>query len=328
MPKFERGMDAIDKSIERSNTKKEFKPFAPTIRLKDSGEEKYVLFLIPMDEVPKVQMHEFIPLPGGGWGFYIARNDRGIGERTDEIEDRLDHPAKERNISVAVELEPKIEVVRGRKKPNGFEVALGSFERRVPDSDDDEEREEVVYPKVGLVSQAPINFFGYLTSHERSEETGPVVETPFKIQRRGKDSNTQYDFTPYDLEPDQIDLSAIREYAEGISYLRDEEGFEDLGNIEDNFEYAQALGNMMLEKRLDELSDKDTYDAEVGTVEEIPKFGGGKKSGGKRGERKSQGPRDNGNGGEPKNDESRKGRFDKIKEEAAKKKAEKAEKSE
>lgn len=297
MPDFRRGVDAIKAAAESS--KGNFSPFTPTITWGEDKEEKYVLFLTPVDEAPVVLLHRFVEIGEGKrsddstytkYGFYISRKDPGIGEDYDLLEDRNGFTPSERCLGVAVELEPVMKTVSGRQKPKSFKVLTTEYERRIDPDDEESEKETVTAPVVGIVDQASGNFFGYLVSY--NEDEGPVIETPFKVKRRGKDTKTEYDFLPYDEI--EVDLSDLVQNVEGISYLSEasEELVEALDGAADDAECGAIIADFILSLRLDELSDKEKYDEEVTPLEDLePKYGGKKdKKKNKRPERKSQRP--------------------------------------
>lgn len=277
MPDFRRGAAAIEEAA-TSRGGGNFRPFVPTIQWKDDKEEKYILFLTPVDEIPTVDYHDWIPVGKGEkangdtytkFEQFISRKDPAIGESYDEIEDRLNTKPKSRNIAVAVELEPILEKdAKGRERAVGFVVATDTYTRK----DDNGNEIEVEQPLIGLVIQAAQNFFGWLSSYDASQ--GPIEETPMHVVRRGKDANTTYDFIALESRP--VDFTPLFDSIDGLSYLRDE--MDDvLSSIEEaeSFEAAaKVVADILLSKRLDELADKDRYDEFVGPIEVIEsKFG-------------------------------------------------------
>jgi hypothetical protein len=284
MPDFRRGTAAIEAAQEAAKQGGNFSPFAPMLTWKDK-DEKYLLFLNDIESIALVDLHEWIPGGTGekangdtytNWKFFISRKDPAIGEDEDELEDRLGNKPKARNIAAAVELEPIMAAGRGgRPRPKGWKVKTTEFQRKT-----DEGTETVTAPVVGIVRQSPINFFGYLSSFNDTE--APIEDTPFKVIRRGGDQNTQYDFTPY-LDQ-EVDLSALVEYVDGITYVsNDEDGFDvllgELEAAEDDRERGLIIGNALLEAHLNELADKDEYDEVVGKIDKLNnKYGSDKKS--------------------------------------------------
>lgn len=284
MPDFRRGIAAIKEAQESSRGGGDFKPWVPKIEWKD-GDEKYVLFLTGIEETPLVELHEWIPVGEGEKGdgtkfqrfeWFISRTDPAIGEDSDPLTEKGSDP-KQRNVGIAVELEPIMTTVKGRPRPKGFEVKTHEFERSVRDDDGEatDEKETVVAPVIGVVTQSPHNFFGYLGSFNETE--APVEETAFKVIRRGGDKNTAYDFTPY-LDQD-IDLTNLIEFVDGITYLNEsmDEISEAVAELETD-EAAHLIALALLDARLDELADGERYDELTGDIEKIePKYGKKKK---------------------------------------------------
>jgi hypothetical protein len=241
---------------------KKFTPFTPKIRWSDDGEIKFILILNPVEDIPTLQMHEWVKVGMNQNGKaryedFIYRKDPAIGEDYDDLEDRLDLLPRERTLAVAVELEPTYTEVKGRKRPTGFEVKTESFERRT-----EEDVEIVTAPIIGIVSQSRFNFFGWVGSF--NDSTAPIEETPLQVLRRGKDASTDYDFTPFIDQP--VDFSNLIDGIGNVNYLRD----VDMG-IDGLDEDAAALkvGSALLEKYLNELADADRYKDIVGPLDFI-----------------------------------------------------------
>ncbi len=299
--------------------------FAPQISWQQ-GEEKYVLFLLGIEEAPVVRIHEWIDCgtKDNGktdWGFFLDRTEEVIGEDHDPLTAKGSKPRK-RVVTAAVELEPIMgETGRGRKRPTGFRVLTSTYDRKTDDG-----TEEVTQPAVGYISQSYGNFFAQLRSHDEAGEYEGVV---FRI-KRVDDKN--YTFTPYvDMD---VDLSDLIEYIEGVSYLsRNEEVWDELeaalAEAEDDEEAAHLIGVALLERRLNELADADLYHEKTDHIEKIvDRFdkSGNNDRGAKRerGERPSQRNRSrNSSDDEPAEDKGDRSaaknlKFQKIKEMAAK----------
>lgn len=270
MPNFRRGMAAMQEAQESSakgNT--EFSPFCKQIVWKSDKEEKFLLFLTKAEDVAIVDLHQFIPTgkrmskAGKSYDTYeqfISRTDPSIGEASDDLTDRLEQKANLRGIAVAVELEPVFTRVGGRQRPTGFSVLTETFNKK----NEDGELEEVEAPVMGVVVQSPNNFYGWIKTFYESETGGNIEDTPLQIVRRGKDTNTAYDFTPF--HDQEVDFSNLFEMYENISYLN---GVDiALGNSP-GLDDALLLGQAMLDKRLEELKDKDRYERMVGPITEI-----------------------------------------------------------
>lgn len=279
MPEFRRGGDAIDKAMKSRGG--DFKPFVPQHIWKDDQEEKFILIISPINDTYTVELHEWIEVGEGKkrngdeytqFEMFISRKDPGIGEPTDKIEE-LGRVPRRRTLGVAVELEPEYETVKGRQRPAGFSVKTEQFTRKTDDGE-----VEVEAPAIGMLIQAPKNFFGWLWSFDRTQ--APVHETPFQVIRRGKDSDTTYDFMQF-IDAD-IDFTNLFDNIDNISYLSDEaEGlYKEIEDAEDDWVAATVIGNAMLEKRINELIDEDRYHKFMDEIDELPpsRFGGKKES--------------------------------------------------
>lgn len=258
---FRRGMAAIEAANTRNRS---FGAFCPEIRWREDKEDKFILVLTPIDNVITVDLHEWIEVGKGQRGdgseytryeSFISREE--MGEK-DDLKERLDVVPRTRSIGIAVELEPVVEVIKGRQRPKSFVVKTETFTR---------DGDEVEAPQIGLITQSPKNYWGWLSSFDAT--TAPITETPIQVVRRGKDASTEYDFIPYtDIE---VDLTPLLENVENIGYLYDkeEELLTALKGADDDTSAAIAIGDLLLEKRVSELADKDRYDELVSPIQEI-----------------------------------------------------------
>ena len=292
MPKYRSGASAIEDAAARKGGGN--RAFVPEIFWKDDGEKKYILVLTPKDEVGAFDLHEWIPLEGKKangetykrYEAFMSRKDPFIGEDYDKIEDDLGRSPKTRCMGVAVELEPVMEVVKGRKRPTGFSVKTDDYTRNTDDGE-----ETVTFPVIGLICQSSALMWSPLASLDDSQ--GPLEELPLEVIRRipnGEKANTRYDFVPFMDIP--VDLSAVVDHLEGIGYLADtlEELIPELESIgDDDLKAAQAVARALFEKRINELADGERYEELVGDLDELPAppWGGGDK---KKGSRKSSRP--------------------------------------
>jgi hypothetical protein len=288
MSEVRRGSAAIQEAA-KSSGGGGFRPFLPAHYWKgEEGEEKYLLFLNEVEDMPLFDMIQYIPEEVGDRTIYqetVAKTDPFFGEKVDAFEKQWDATIRKTNVAIAVELEPVVEVVNKRRKPRGFEVKTIEFERRILDEDGEatDETEEVTAPAVGYVAQSPNNFFNQISNYDANE--APITETALKIVRIGKDKTTSYQIIGYDELP--IDLTNLVEYVEGISYLGDDlDGLiEEIEGLDTAEEQAAAIGSTLLEKREEELIDGDRYDELLeGVHESMDKYGNKKKKGGKKGE--------------------------------------------
>lgn len=267
MPEFRRGIAGMQSNNNASG--KQYPAFCPEIRWQNDREEKFILFLNRIDDIPTVELHTFIPVGTTKSGKtkyeqFISRTDPAIGEPKDDLTDRLGRKAAARALAVAVELEPVYTTVNGRRRPTGFEVKTETFNRKTEDGGS----EEVEAPLVGLVVQSPYNFYGWLGSF--SESTGTIEDTPFQIIRRGKDAKTTYDFMPFLDQP--VNFDNLINLVGNVGYLRG----VTIDTSGDPKEAALNIGTVMLEKRLAELTDAERYEEMVTPIQEIEdRFGGG-----------------------------------------------------
>lgn len=295
MPDFRRGASAIAQAAAdaKSKQKGSFSPFAPTIFWKDDGDEKYLLFLNPLEDIPQVDAIGFIPVArkkadGTKYTAYetvIARTDPALGEAEDPMVEQWDAKPKETNIAVAIELEPDFEEINGRKKPVGFKVKTREFERRVRDEDGDltDDLETVVAPQIGFVSGSPHTLFQSISAHDQDM---PLEAWPVKIKKIG--SGTTQSFNVTGFEDVSVNLDDLQEI-DGITYLDEDERDElyefvpgedttDQEYEEELLELAKQIGARMLSKRLDELTDEDRYNTLLkGITSSLDRFGGGSK---------------------------------------------------
>lgn len=289
MPDFRRGAAAIEAAQQKSQGgAKTFRPFAAQHFWKSNNEEKYLLFLNRVEDIPTIDLINFIPVPKQKYfEQVIARTDPAIGESSDAMVEDWDGQPKEQNIAVAVELEVDFEEKNGRKKPVGFSVKMNEFDRRVRDEDGEltDEYETVASPAIGFITQSPNNFFNAVTAYDQND--APIEETPLKITRLGTDTSTTYGVAGYDGQ--EVDLTDLLENIEFYSYVDkdDIDGlYEDIDNAETDRDAGLLIGAYLLGKRLEELSDKERYDEIYDTIDRsLDKFGNknkGKKGGAKK----------------------------------------------
>jgi hypothetical protein len=277
MSEIRRGSAAIQDAAKSSGTN-EFHPFLPSIYWKDDQEERYVLFLNEVEDMPLFDMIQYIPTESGFFQETVSKTDPFFGERLDDFESEWDATIRKTNVAIAVELEPIVEVVNKRRKPRGFEVKTVEYERRIFDDDGEatDETEEVTAPAVGYIAQSPNNFFNQISNYDANE--APVTATALKITRIGKDKSTVYQIVGYDEL--SIDLSNLVGYIDGISYLGDDLDplLDEIENLSPE-EAALVIGRKLLDKREEELIDDERYqELLVGVTESMDKYGNKKKN--------------------------------------------------
>lgn len=271
------GIQAAQEAAKQGGT---FKPYLPSIYFKDDKEEHYLLFLNEIDEMPTFDMVAFLEDENGHYQEVVAKTDQFFGDRTDAFVENWDATIVKRTLGIAVELEPVIEVVKGRKRPTGFEVKTTEYKKKVVDDDGNvtDEEIEVTAPVIGYVVQSPNNFYNHVENYDANE--APINETPVKITRLGKDKHTSYALQGYDDQP--IDLTNLLEYIEGVSYLKDDADalIDKIADASDQ-EASGIIGQVLLDKKIEELLDEDRYDELLTTIadrgESLDKFGNKKK---------------------------------------------------
>jgi len=272
MPQFQRGVTAIQQSMNTGGSG--FKPFAPDISWREDGESKFIQIISPAEDIPMVSLHDWIPVGTHKSGktkyeAFMSRKDAGIGENYDDLEDRLGSKPRIRGIGVAVELEPVLETVKNRQRPVGFTVKLETYNRKNAEGVE----ETVTAPRVGLITQSSHLFWGWVASFE--ENNAPIVETPLQVTRRGKSTNTRYDFIAFEEKP--VDFSALLDNIDGISYLNGmrDEVKTSIASAESDLDSAIIVGRAILEHRLEELGDWDRYKELITPIQELNlRFGG------------------------------------------------------
>lgn len=271
-----KGAAAIKESVDKANSggDREFKPFLRSIYWKGDEDNRYLLFLNEIEDIPKLLINGFIPDPDNdGWFTNaLARTEPIVGERLDPMEEKWNYQPREMNVAIAVELEPQIEIVKGRERPRGFEVATTTFERKIRDDDGEptDEIEEITIPSIGVIIQSPNNFGNQLTSFDANE--APLHECAVKVTRVGSGTDTAYSVQGY---PDQeIDLSNLVEFVDGISYFGDrkDEVLESIAELSDE-DAALEVGAVLLDLYIDELGDEDRYDHLFEGITENAKYG-------------------------------------------------------
>lgn len=265
---FRRGSEAIAKANEaaKSGGNTDFRPFLTNFYWKDDQEVKYLWILNPLEDIPLVQMQK-VWTKDSRSEYVIARTADVLGESSDPIEDKWGYGPQDLNICVACEVKPVMEVVRGRERPVEFEVAYRTFERKVRDDKGQPtgEVEEVTAPIVGMIAQSPNNFFNHVASKDAN--VAPIHEFAMAVRRIGVDKNTDYEIDLFDDKP--LNPDNLLEYFDSISYLSDEDkdalavlidgdpenGVEALSDED----AAVAIGEALLNKRLNEMADLDYY---------------------------------------------------------------------
>lgn len=184
MAKFRTGADAIRQSAESRGSSKDF---APQVTWK-GGETKYIQFITPLEDVPTVEMYQYMVVGHKDNGdpiyrTFISPRDPALLSDNPDARDYLRERGlfpKRRQVALAVELEPQIETVRGKRRPVGFTVAERTYTK--------EDSSELIVPAVGVIIQSHVFFSWFATFAEDYD----VQDHVFKVTREGNDQNTKY----------------------------------------------------------------------------------------------------------------------------------------
>lgn len=178
-------------------------------------EKKFVQFVTPLEEIPRVKMHQFIITGARDDGSliyndFVSRRDAGLDgeDGYDPIWTRFDLPPRDRCVAAAIALEPKRD---SDGKISGWEVATKTT--RKGDS----------VPEIGLIIQHPSNFFSWLATFE-SDTGASIQDCVFSVTRRGEKISTRYEFIKTDFPPVKAkDYSEFIPDLDGyLTYLADE----------------------------------------------------------------------------------------------------------
>ncbi len=180
---FRRGAEAVQAATQGGGSGK----FKPIFKF-ESGETKYLQFLMPMDDIPTVLMHQFIIVGHREDGSpkyerFISRRDPALDgpEGYDELIDRFGSNPSQRSIAVAVELEPVYKQQGTKKVLEGFDIV----EREYTTADD----ETKIVPNVALVIESPYTLYGHLSAYSDLKNIEDVI---FAIKTSGKGKDKQY----------------------------------------------------------------------------------------------------------------------------------------
>jgi len=215
MPNFRKGSAAILANPQRSAAANNDGNPRPQFVQWEQEEKKFIQFITPLEDIPRVKMHQFIITGQRDDGSFIyndfvSRRDAALDgpDGYDPIWTRFDTQPRDRCVAAAAALEP----IRGSgNKIEGWEIAAKTNRRGEST------------PEVGLIIQHPANFFSWLATYE-SDTGNAIQDRVFTVTRRGEGINTRYDFIATDFPSfdagELADLSPnIDEY---LSYLSDE----------------------------------------------------------------------------------------------------------
>lgn len=186
MASFRRGAEAIVAAKSSSGGGK----FTPIFKF-ESGETKYIQFLMPIEEVVTTLMHQFITVGyredgSAKYERFISRRDPNLDgpEGYDELIDRFGSQPSTRCIALAVELEPQFVQNGKRKTLDGFDVSTRQFESNG-------ETKEV--PNVAFVIESPHTLYGHLAV---IADTQPIEDIVLAVTVSGKGKDKQFTVVP------------------------------------------------------------------------------------------------------------------------------------
>lgn len=204
-----KGLDAVKESAEsKSFTGGNRRYFKWT-----AGERKCVRFLTDGDDIVLTTLHEYVTCHNGSKRSFVCRGEFGAA-----CELCADPDVRKRDIAYGVALwrEPKT-------KNN--ETVIGTRVEEVKVNKDGKEVTEI-QPWVGIVQQAPRNFWNWFWSVHQTK--GTIVDRDFWIERTGADKNTDYSAFPEDKS--ELDLSKFAEFVpdleEMVTYLGSQEYYD------------------------------------------------------------------------------------------------------
>jgi hypothetical protein len=241
--------------------------YLPAIYWKEHEEVRYLAFLTPLQEVPRLLIHGFVRTTNGPRTFVCRKNEIFEDENPNgecPVCDDLKKAPRNQWLALAVELEPVEERVDGRKRITGFTVKMDEWE-----SENDGKTEKRSAPHVGIVTQSLRNFWTPFSAKVNREilrnGVGDLNEVVYEVQRVGKTKdNTTYLFEPYDadLRPDltEYDFPTLEDWIEqkGSAQYYEEElsGGVEEDPEESSSDSAPASGQEAATSKFDELAAK------------------------------------------------------------------------
>lgn len=192
-PKFRKGIDKVQKSAQKGGggggARTRFINW-------ESGETKTIRFLTEGDEIVLTNLHEWVTTHDGGHQTFVCRQE--VGENCE----LCDKGIKRREMAYAVALER----VPGKNAEGESIFKTKTEEIEVEDDNGKTQTKRV--PVVGIIRQAPRNFWGWF--YEAFDKSGTLLDRDFSITRRGKQKETTYQ--PYPEDKQVIDLSKFEEF--------------------------------------------------------------------------------------------------------------------
>lgn len=180
------GMDQVDAAIERAKSGGTRTPL--NFFKWDDKETKVIRFLTEGTDVYLLNVHEWVPCQDGKHRSFICRKE--VGEECELCENPSEQFNKKRELgfALAVLREPVYDDVDDRKRQVSYQDYTEEYE--------DEEGNTKIRPWVGIVRQAPSNFWTYISAIY--EKKGSLRAQDLEILRKGADKNTSYVVFPGD----------------------------------------------------------------------------------------------------------------------------------
>src|SRR4051812_10804457 len=204
-----------------------------------ADETKTIRFLTEGDEIALTSLHEFVLTHDGKRNSFVCRREiEGVTEC--ELCDSLGKP---RELALAAA------VVRVAAKEDGKTV-FKTLTEEVEIEEDGKTITKVV-PVVGIMRQAPRNFWGWV--YKAYDKHGTLLDREYTVTRRGKQKETTYNFFPEDKQ--DLDLSKFE------AYLPDLEEFLTWQSSDEYYDrYLRGVTVSKDDKASDEASDLTAED--------------------------------------------------------------------
>jgi hypothetical protein len=192
MAMVRKGIEKVQESVERSGSfsggSRRYFKWTP-------GEAKTVRFLTDGDDIAMAVIHEFVPCHDGSKRSFVCRQE--FDERC-ELCDTPDVRKREIAYGIAVWREPV--------KKDGKTVFRTKTEMLDIEVDGKKDSKEV--PWVGIIQQAPRNFWAWF--YVAYNNKGTLLDRDYTIKRIGQGKET--DYQPFPEDPQDLDLSKFKEY--------------------------------------------------------------------------------------------------------------------
>lgn len=187
---FRKGLDKVNEVAQRtsfSGGKNRYFNWEP-------GETKTIRFLTEGDQIVLTSLHEFITTHDGGKNSFVCARE------VDRECELCGSAGKPRDLALAAA------VWREEKKVDG----KTTYKTKTEEIEVEEDGKTItkVVPWVGIMRQAPRNFWGWV--YEAYDKHGTILDRDYSITRRGKKMETTYNFFQEDKQ--DLDLSKFEQY--------------------------------------------------------------------------------------------------------------------